>query len=688
MVADSGNGSNSQPFLADIAAPAPITNGGPATLQLSSTDVEGDAVTYTATSQTTGVTATVNATTGLVTVTPTAGFTGQASVLVGVQPASGVTGTLSGQSDTQRVTFNFQAASTVAAPTSVALATASDSGSSSTDRITNGSTLTFTVSGVTAGNEVRLFSGTTEIGRGTATSNTINITTGNLAALGDGQYNITARQFSGTTSSDASPGIAVTFDATAPALVTGLPTNANIDTPLSINLTHPEEGSGLRYAFTTAPTGATIDANTGVITWTPTSTQTGTQNFTLTLTDTAGNVRTQPFTLTVAGTPLAGVRLEIANLTGNVITSVSNGEEFLLRFYAQDLRGTFSRKGVFSAFTDVTFNSALVQPVTSTPIQYGSAFSTSPDGTFSTGLIDELGAISNNLAATNLGEVLVATVRMRAIGTGTVSFASDRADIAGNEVLLFEEDDAIDPALIRFGRADLAIGTRFTVANDTVTVAQGANATTVDVLANDAFTSGNTGTLTISSVGTPSGGGTVTIVDNKLSYRPLASFSGIETFTYVVRDENGATQTATVTATVTGTNSTPPTAANDSFPVTEDAVEASFNVRANDSTTVAGATISVTAVGTPSKGGTVRLGTDGSSILYKPAANATGTETVTYTLTDNRGATATGTVTFTISSVNDAPPARTLLRPSSSRPARLPWPLSVTTAPMWTAQRR
>ena len=663
VVADSGSGSNSQPFLADIPAPPAVTNGGPATLQLSSTDVESDAVTYTAASQTAGVTATVNATTGLVTVTPSSGFTGNASVLVGVKPATGVAGTDPDQADTQLVTFAFQSSATVAAPTSVVLATASDSGSSNSDRVTNAGTLTFTVSGVTAGNEVRLFNGTTEIGRGTATSTTINITTGNLAALGDGTYTITARQFSGTTSSDASPGITVVYDGTGPVQVTGLPTNANIDNALSINLTHPEEGTaGLRYAFTTAPTGATIDASTGVVTWTPTSAQTGTQNFTLTLTDVAGNVRTQPFSVTVAGMPLAGVRLELTNLAGNVITSVSNGEEFLLKYYAQDLRGTFARKGVFTAFTDVTFNSALVQPVTGTPIQYGSAFSTNSDGTFAPGLIDELGAGSNNLAATNVGEVLVATVRMKAIGTGTVSFISDPAETVGNEFLLFDDDNAINSSLIKFGRADLAIGTRFTAVNDTVTVAQGASTTTVDVLANDAFTSGNTGTLTINSVGTPSGGGTVTIVNNKLSYKPLATFSGIETFTYVVKDETGSTQTATVTATVTATNSVPPTAANDSFTVAEDAAEASFNVRTNDSTTVAGATISVTAVGTPSKGGTVRLGADGASIFYKPAANANGTETVTYTLTDSKGATATGTVTFTVSAVNDAPSAVALTK--------------------------
>jgi large repetitive protein len=663
VVADSGTGSNSQPYLNDIPAPAAAPNTAPVTLQLSSVDVEGDAVTYTATSATTGVTAAVNASTGLVTVTPSAGFTGTATVNVGVAPASGVAGALSGQNDTQRVTFNFTGNSTtLSAPTAVDLVTASDSGASSTDNITSTSSLTFTVSGVQSGNEVRLFSGTTEVGRGTATGTTINITTNNIAALGDGTYSITARQFSGANSSTASPALSITYDATQPVRITGFPTNANLNTPVNVNLTHAEEGSGLVYAFTTAPAGATINPTTGVISWTPTSAQQGSQSFTLTLTDTAGNVRTETFPVTVAGAALAGTRLEVATLAGAVVTSVAAGDEFLLRLYARDLRGALDQSGVFSAFTDVLFNSALVSPVTTTPITYGSGFSTNPDGTFSTGLIDELGAIANSLAATNLAEVLVATVRMKANSSGTVTFRTESADLSGNEFLLFEEDDPIPSSLIQFGSTDLTIGGRFTAVNDSVTVTQGAAATTINVLQNDTFSSGVTGTLTITSVGTPSNGGTATIVNGSVRYQPAASFAGTETFTYVATDNTGVTQTATVTATVTGTNNPPPTAVADSFTVAEDAVEASFNVRSNDSTSDAGETISVSAVGTSTRGSTIRLGTDGATILYKPAANFNGTETVTYTLLDSRGASATGTVTFTVTAVNDAPPAAAIAR--------------------------
>jgi len=663
VVADSGTGSNSQPFLNDIPAPPSAPNNNPVTLQLSSVDVEGDAVTYTATSATTGVTAAVNASTGLVTVTPSAGFTGVATVNVGVQPAVGVAGTVSGQNDNQRVTYNFTSTATIVAPTGVDLATTSDTGTSSTDNRTNAGSLTFTVTGVTAGNEVRLFSGSTEVGRGTATGTTINITSNNIAALGDGTYNITARQFSGANSSTDSPSLSLIYDATQPARLTGFPATANVSTPVEINLSHPEEGSGLTYAFTgTPPSGAQINATTGAFTWTPTIGQAGTQSFTLALTDAAGNVRSETFPVSVAGVPIAGTRLEVANIAGTVVTAVAAGDEFLLRFYALDLRGSFDVQGVFTAYADILFDSTLVTPVITTPIQYGPTFSTNPDGTIQTGLINELGAISNVISATRQREVLVATIRMRATSAGTVTFTSESADTPDNDFSLFGTDDAIQPALINYGRTSLTIGGRFTAANDTFAVAQGAAASSINVLANDTFTSGVTGTLSVTSVGTPSRGGTATIVNNAVRYQPAASFAGTESFTYVATDNTGVTQTATVSVTVTGTNNPPPTAVNDSFSLAEDAAEASFNVRTNDSTADAGETISVSAVGTSTRGSTVRLGTDGATILYRPAANFNGTETVTYTLLDSRGASATGTVTITVTAVNDAPPASAITK--------------------------
>jgi len=53
-------------------------------------------------------------------------------------------------------------------------------------------------------------------------------------------------------------------------------------------------------ALETATTGVTVNATTGLVTWTPTATQLGANSFSLRVTDLAGNTNSQTFTVTVS----------------------------------------------------------------------------------------------------------------------------------------------------------------------------------------------------------------------------------------------------------------------------------------------------------------------------------------------------------------------------------------------------
>jgi hypothetical protein len=64
----------------------------------------------------------------------------------------------------------------------------------------------------------------------------------------------------------------------------------------------------------------------------------------------------------------------------------------------------------------------------------------------------------------------------------------------------------------------------------------------------------------------------------------------------------------------------------------------------------------ISSVGTPSQGGSASASSDGSQLLYAPAANFNGTELVTYTIRDTGGGLSVGTATFTVTAVNDPPP--------------------------------
>ncbi|KAA1259161.1 putative peptidyl-prolyl cis-trans isomerase [Rubripirellula obstinata] len=646
---------NSQPFLNEITNPAAVAAGQTAQLQLSSIDVEGDAVTYFASTSSTNVSASVDATTGLVTVTPVDGFTGTANVNVGVRPGPGVTGNGSGDSDNQSVPFVFETQTTTTAPTSVDLLATSDTGSSNTDNITNAGSLSFLVSGVVDGQTVELVDTNTGsvIGTGNATGQTITITTNNIATLGDGTYPIAARSAVGNDVSNLSPSIAVTYDDTQPAsVISSAARTGNVGRAFVTDLISVEEGSGLVYSFTAAPTGATIDATSGVIQWTPTAAQLGSNSFTLSLTDAAGNTRTETFDVAVAGTPLAEIRLELTDLQGNSISSVGVGDEFLLNFIGVDAR-RFTQPGVFAAYADILFDSNLIQPVPGSSIEFDPDFSVVPKGTFSPGLIDELGAVINRSVATNESVNPIATVRMQALAEGTVNIISEPADESNSETLLFGVDERISADSVAYGVATLAIGQSFTVGNDTFTVAEDSGSTAIDVLANDSIVTGG-GSLSVVSVTQPSSGGTVSLAGGAVNFTPDADFFGAAAFTYQARSTSGAVQTASVTVTVTPVND-PPTGVADTVTVDENSSANILDVLANDSISPdTGETLTITAVGSSTAGGTVTIQSGGERVIYTPAAGFVGNDTFTYTVSDG---TLTSEVTATVTVITaDNPP--------------------------------
>lgn len=191
-------------------------------------------------------------------------------------------------------------------------------------------------------------------------------------------------------------------------------------------------------------------------------------------------------------------------------------------------------------------------------------------------------------------------------------------------------------------------GATVNAADDVVaSISEDANATMFYVLANDTVTP--SGTLTISSVGTPSNGATVTISGSAISYRPAANFFGVETFSYTARESGGATDTATVSVAVTGVND-PPNAVNDASSVPPNSAATTINVLSND--TVApdsGETLTVMSVTTPNQGGSASVVSN--AIRYTPRTGFAGTETFSYTISDGRGGTDAATVTITVSTV-------------------------------------
>jgi uncharacterized repeat protein (TIGR01451 family) len=127
------------------------------------------------------------------------------------------------------------------------------------------------------------------------------------------------------------------------------------------------------------------------------------------------------------------------------------------------------------------------------------------------------------------------------------------------------------------------------------------------------------------------------------------------TFTYVVTDGNGGSDTGSVTVTVTPSGgNNPPLADDDTGSVDEDS---SVIVDVIDGDTDAdNDTLTVASIGTVT-GGSASATAGSTSISVTPTADSTASVTFTYVVTDGNGGSDTGSVTVTVNAVNDPPVA-------------------------------
>jgi len=150
--------------------------------------------------------------------------------------------------------------------------------------------------------------------------------------------------------------------------------------------------------------------------------------------------------------------------------------------------------------------------------------------------------------------------------------------------------------------------------------------------------------------------GTVDLVGGIVTYTSEIGYFGPASFTYVARDADGSTDTATVNVTVTDINQ-PPVANDDDKETIEEQslVFPAADLAVND-TDVDSPTLTVTAVAaTADTHGLVAL-VDG-TITYTPDANHFGPASFDYTVSDGDGGTDTGAVNVAIAGTFDDPVA-------------------------------
>ncbi len=182
--------------------------------------------------------------------------------------------------------------------------------------------------------------------------------------------------------------------------------------------------------------------------------------------------------------------------------------------------------------------------------------------------------------------------------------------------------------------------------DDGITIDRNSSGVLINVLDNDSDADEGD-MISVDSV-TQASNGTVVNNGDIITYTPNTGFIGTDTFTYTIIDQEGATDTATVTITV---NNIAPLAVDDSGTIPNNITTAIF-VTTNDSDPD-GTVLEIINTSNPANG-TINL-PGGGEIEYTPNPGFVGVDTFTYTISDADGATSTATVTITVNDPNTAP---------------------------------
>ena len=175
------------------------------------------------------------------------------------------------------------------------------------------------------------------------------------------------------------------------------------------------------------------------------------------------------------------------------------------------------------------------------------------------------------------------------------------------------------------------------------------NSVNINVLANDSDVEGDP--LDVTTTTSPSNGSVVVEANDTITYTPDAHFNGVDSFDYTVIDGNGGVSVATVTVTVNSINDIP--VANDDSDSTNEDTQVAIDVAAND-TDADGDTLSVDS---HSQGSNGSVSCVGGICTYTPNQDFNGVDSFTYTIGDGNGGSDNATVNLTINAVNDDPVA-------------------------------
>ena len=475
-----------------------------------------------------------------------------------------------------------------------------------------------------------------------------------------------------------------------PPGTTGQSVTTAEDNSVSITLNAASPGGSLTYSIVDAPTHGQLVGLGANPTYQPNADYSGSDSFSFRVNDGAHDSNTSTVSIIVT---------EVNDSPTAADDSNSTGEDTALNFAAADLTTNDSTgaanessqtltvtsvTATANTHGSVTLNSGSVnyQPEDNYHGPAGFTYQVCDDGTTNGALDSKCATATVNLTVNSVNDNPVAvddaastnednavdvdvvandtdgdgdSRTLQSVGTaanGSVSIVAGQARYTPNDN--FHGSDSLT-YVVADGHGGEATGTvNVTVnsindkpdAGDDSTSTDEDTPVTVDVVANDTDADGDARTL--QSVGTAAHG-SVSIVAGQAQYIPNNNFHGTDSFTYVVADGHGGTDTGTVNVNVNSINDNP-NAADDSASTNEDN-SLTVDVVAND-TDIDGDARTLQSVGAAAHGSVSIVA---GQAQYVPTSNYHGTDSFTYVVADGHGGSDTGTVNITVNPVNDSP---------------------------------
>ncbi|MDO9444496.1 MAG: Ig-like domain-containing protein, partial [Dehalococcoidia bacterium] len=430
-------------------------------------------------------------------------------------------------------------------------------------------------------------------------------------------------------------------------------------TPVSVDVLgdiSDPDGDTVSIDSTTQGANGTVTVSGGEVTYTPAPGFVGTDSFAVTVTDGNGGTLTITITVEVNGGPV-GDDIDASTAAGTPVTidvlggvTDPNGDDVTIDSVTQGTNGTVTISGGNVVYTPAPGFSGTDTFTVTVVDEHGSELVLTV-----TVLVTNAAPVGDDIEAATQGSTPV-TIEVLAGVTdpdgddlevdvvtqgANGSVTTDGTEVTYTPDAGFSGTDTFNVTITDGNGGTLTITVSVLVngnpvGSDASASTQAETPVSIDILGSITDPDGDD--VEIASV-TQGANGSVTIAGGEVVYTPAPGFSGTDSFTVTVQDENGGSLTITVTVTVNGA------------PEGDD-IEAA---------TDAGTPVTVDVLGgvTDPEGGSVAIesvtqGANGSvtissgEVVYTPAPGFAGTDSFTVTVEDEDGGTVTLTVTVLV----------------------------------------